>query len=104
MVQTLELILSTFVPCGNNYVMKILYPARLLYIQPIDVFTFTDRHTSFSTQEDHPCFLMMVRSISSFIHSVIHIHSMDPYMTRKPVDREIVTVNKTSHVNNIFTN
>jgi hypothetical protein len=39
-----------------------------------------------------------------FSHTLIYLHSMDPYMARKPVDIEIVNVKKTSHVNNIITN
>jgi hypothetical protein len=39
-----------------------------------------------------------------YIHPFIHLHSMDPYTARKPVDIEIVNDNKTSHVNNIITN
>jgi hypothetical protein len=45
--------------------------------------------------------LLISLSHTSFIHSFIYLHSMDPYMAREPVD---IKTTKTSHVNNIITN
>jgi hypothetical protein len=40
----------------------------------------------------HPLQVAVHSVTHSLIHSFIHLHSMDPYMARKPVDIE--TVNK----------
>jgi hypothetical protein len=42
--------------------------------------------------------------IHLFIHSFIYLHSMNPYMTGRPVDREIVNDNKTNHINYVNKN
>jgi hypothetical protein len=39
-----------------------------------------------------------------FIHSFIHLHSMNLYMTGRPVDIDIVNDSKTNHINYVNKN